>query len=148
MSNVRIQSTALMLIQEQYQDLLLRSSLHNQLLFECMGYHKEIQLSIMSCVPFLVPFLYPVRMLFQVSWTCSVITSVLSERSIEFTDLITERSKILNPEYSIDRDQPTSWASPLRINTLLCRPICVLILRDVPIVRQDYPSVGRVCDVR
>ena len=26
---------------------------------------------------------------------------------------------MLNPEYSIDRDQPTSQASPLRINVLL-----------------------------
>ena len=43
----------------------------------------------------------------------SVITSKLSERAIEFADLITERGKILNPEYSIDRDQPTSRASPL-----------------------------------
>ena len=33
---------------------------------------------------------------------------------------MTERGKILNPEYSVDRDQPTSRASPLRINTLLC----------------------------
>ena len=32
----------------------------------------------------------------------------------------TERGKILNPEYSICRDQPTSRASPLRINALLC----------------------------
>ena len=61
---------------------------------------------------------------------------------------MTERCKVLNPEYNIFRDQPTPRASPLRINTLLCRPICVLILRDLPIVWQDYPSVGRVCDVR
>ena len=32
-----------------------------------------------------------------------------------------ERSKVINPEYSIDRDQPTSRASPLRINDLLSR---------------------------
>ena len=49
----------------------------------------------------------------------SRITSKLSERSIEFADLITERGKILNPEYNICRDQPTSRASPLRINDLL-----------------------------
>ena len=49
----------------------------------------------------------------------SGITSKLSERSIEFADLITERGKILNPEYSIDSDRPTSRASPLRINVLL-----------------------------
>ena len=48
-----------------------------------------------------------------------MITSKLSERSIEFADLITERGKILNPEYNICRDQPTSRASPLRINDLL-----------------------------
>ena len=34
-----------------------------------------------------------------------------------------ERSKILNPEYSIDRDQPASRVSPLRINDLLCRDL-------------------------
>ena len=33
----------------------------------------------------------------------------------------TERGKLLNPEYSIFRDQPTPGASPLRINTLLSR---------------------------
>ena len=33
----------------------------------------------------------------------------------------TERGKTLNPEYSIDRDQPTSRASPLGINALLFR---------------------------
>ena len=32
---------------------------------------------------------------------------------------MTERGKILNPEYSIFRDQPIAGASPLRINTLL-----------------------------
>ena len=32
---------------------------------------------------------------------------------------MTERGKVLNTEYSINRDQPTSGASPLRINTLL-----------------------------
>ena len=31
----------------------------------------------------------------------------------------TERGKVINPEYSIFRDQPTPGASPLRINTLL-----------------------------
>ena len=49
----------------------------------------------------------------------SRITSKLSERAIEFADLITERCKILNPEYNICRDQPASRASPLRINDLL-----------------------------
>ena len=29
-----------------------------------------------------------------------------------------ERSKVLNPKYNIDRDQPIAGASPLRINTL------------------------------
>ena len=33
---------------------------------------------------------------------------------------MTERGKVKNPEYSICRDQPTSRASPLRVNTLLC----------------------------
>ena len=32
---------------------------------------------------------------------------------------MTERGKILNPDYNINRDQPTSRASPLRINVLL-----------------------------
>jgi len=32
-----------------------------------------------------------------------------------------ERGKILNPKYSIVRDQPASRASPLRINVLLFR---------------------------
>ena len=32
---------------------------------------------------------------------------------------MTERGKVLNPEYSIFRDQPIAGASPLRINTLL-----------------------------
>ena len=32
---------------------------------------------------------------------------------------MTERCKVLNPEYSIFRDQPIPGASPLRINTLL-----------------------------
>ena len=44
---------------------------------------------------------------------------MLSERRNQFADQKTERGKVLNPEYSIDRDQPTSRASPLRINTLL-----------------------------
>ena len=51
----------------------------------------------------------------------SVITSKLSQRAIEFADLITERGEVLNPKYNIDRDQPTSWASPLGINVLLSR---------------------------
>ena len=33
----------------------------------------------------------------------------------------TERGKVLNPEYSLFRDQPIPGASPLRINTLLSR---------------------------
>ena len=49
----------------------------------------------------------------------SRITSVLSERPLKFAGQKTERCKILNPQYNIDRDQPTSQASPLRINTLL-----------------------------
>ena len=32
---------------------------------------------------------------------------------------MTERGKVLNPEYNIFRDQPIAKASPLRINTLL-----------------------------
>ena len=51
----------------------------------------------------------------------SRITSVLSERPLKSADPKTERGKILNPEYSIFRDQPTPRASPLRINTLLFR---------------------------
>ena len=51
-----------------------------------------------------------------------MITSKLSERSIEFADQKTERGKVINREYSIDRDQATAGASPLRINVLLsCR---------------------------
>ena len=46
---------------------------------------------------------------------------MLSERPLKSADQKTERGKVLNPEYSIDRDQSTSWASPLRINTLLYR---------------------------
>ena len=53
----------------------------------------------------------------------SRITSVLSERPLKSADQKTERGKILNPEYNINRDQPTSRASPLRINTLLCRVV-------------------------
>ena len=49
----------------------------------------------------------------------SEITSKLSERPLKSADQKTERGKILNPEYNICRDQPTSWASPLRINALL-----------------------------
>ena len=51
----------------------------------------------------------------------SEVTSVLSERPLKFADQKTERGKILNPEYSICRDQPTRRASPLRINDLLSR---------------------------
>ena len=49
----------------------------------------------------------------------SRITSVLFERPFKSADQKTERGKVLNPEYSINRDHPTSRASPLRINTLL-----------------------------
>ena len=49
------------------------------------------------------------------------ITSVLSERPFKLADQKTERGKMLNPEYNICRDQPTSRASPLRINDLLSR---------------------------
>ena len=48
-----------------------------------------------------------------------MITSKLSERSNESADRKMERGEVLNPEYSIDRDQSTSQASPLRINVLL-----------------------------
>ena len=51
------------------------------------------------------------------------ITSKLSERAIEFADQKMELGKILNPEYNIFRDQPIAGASPLRINTLLCREL-------------------------
>ena len=54
-----------------------------------------------------------------VPYCLSLITSVLSERPLKSADQKTERSKVINPQYSIDRDQPTSRASPLRINTLL-----------------------------
>ena len=53
----------------------------------------------------------------------SGITSVLSERPFKSADQKTERGKLLNPEYNIFRDQPTSRASPLRINTLLSREL-------------------------
>ena len=49
----------------------------------------------------------------------SDITSKLSERPFKLADQKTERGKILNPEYSIFRDQPVPGASPLRINALL-----------------------------
>ena len=52
------------------------------------------------------------------------ITSKLSERPLKFADQKTERGKVLNPEYIIDRDQPTSRASPLRINVLLSAAFC------------------------
>ena len=55
----------------------------------------------------------------RTTFIMSTITSVLSERPFKLADQKTERGKILNPEYSICRDQPTSRASPLRINTLL-----------------------------
>ena len=51
----------------------------------------------------------------------SEITSALSERPFKYADQKTEPGKVLNPEYNINRDQPTSRASPLRINALLSR---------------------------
>ena len=66
----------------------------------------------------------------------SEITSKLSERSIEFADLITERGKILNPEYIICRDQPTSRASPLRINVLLSH--LLIFLSRLPQVLHSH----------
>ena len=59
----------------------------------------------------------------KVSVGRSCITSVLSERPLRLADQKMERGKMLNPEYSICRDQPTSQASPLRINDLLSRVI-------------------------
>ena len=47
------------------------------------------------------------------------ITSKLSKRPFKDAVQKTARGKILNPQYSTDRDQPTSRASPLRINDLL-----------------------------
>ena len=61
-------------------------------------------------------------MALALSWlnnSSSDITSKLSERPLKLADQKPERGKILIPEYSIDRDQPTSRASPLRINVLL-----------------------------
>ena len=49
----------------------------------------------------------------------SGITSALSQRPKKSADLRMERSKVINPEYNIARDQPTSRASPLGINALL-----------------------------
>ena len=69
--------------------------------------------------------MYPVKFVHDFSR----ITSKLSERSIELADLITERGKILNPEYSICRDQPTTGASPLRINVLLSHDCLQLLKR-------------------
>ena len=45
-----------------------------------------------------------------------------------------ERGKILNPEYSIDRDQPTPGASPLRI--IVCYTAdAIVFMQEQP---QDY----------
>ena len=63
----------------------------------------------------------PVQLRFSFRYLFSRITSVLSERPLKLADQKTERGEILNPQYNIDRDQPTSRASPLRINTLLFR---------------------------
>ena len=53
----------------------------------------------------------------------SGLTSALSERQLKYADQKTERVKVINPEYSICRDQPASRASPLRINALLYREL-------------------------
>ena len=65
------------------------------------------------------------------------ITSKLSERPLKSAELITERGKILNPEYSIDRDQPTSRASPLRINDLLSTVYRIECQLSVRLSRND-----------
>ena len=54
---------------------------------------------------------------------------MLSERPLKLAVQKTERGKISNPEYSTCRDQPTSQASPLRINDLLS---CVFSIPSVP----------------
>ena len=54
------------------------------------------------------------------------ITSALSQRPYEYADQKTERGKVVNPKYSIDRDLPTSRASPLGINALLSLAACDL----------------------
>ena len=69
---------------------------------------------------------FSIEDLYSVAFGRSVITSVLSERPLKYADQKTERGKILNPQNSIDRDQPTSRASPLRINTLLSREFLIL----------------------
>ena len=53
---------------------------------------------------------------------------MLSERPLKYAHQKTERGKVLNPQYSIDRDQRTSRASPLRINTLLFYAVASLVL--------------------
>ena len=66
-------------------------------------------------------------------YALSQITSVLSERPLKSADQKTERGRLLNPEYNMDRDQPTSQASPLRINTLLsAASFCGIVTRRSP----------------
>ena len=67
---------------------------------------------------------------------------MLSERPLKSADQKTERSKILNPEYNMDRDQPTSRASPLRINTLLFGGLGTLILTEIMPVHAHEKSFG------
>ena len=69
------------------------------------------------------------------------ITSKLSERPLKLADQKLERGKVLNPEYSICRDQPTSQASPLRINDLLsaaCFVVTFLGVCRITLGFQDY----------
>ena len=79
-----------------------------------------------------------------------MITSKLSERPFEFADLITERGKILNPEYSICRDQPTTGVSPLRINVLLSSGGLKLIdrLRGVILAIVNYWPFAQIFNER
>ena len=65
----------------------------------------------------------------RIAWEGSGITSKLSERPLKLAGQKLERGKMLIPEYSTDRDQPTSRASPLRINDLLSRVSSTFSLR-------------------
>ena len=67
----------------------------------------------------------------QLESDLSEITSKLSERPLKSADQKMERSKVINPEYSIDRDQPTSRASPLRINDLLSTRLLNLVAAQI-----------------
>ena len=53
---------------------------------------------------------------------------------------MTERCKVINPEYSIFRDQPIARASPLRINTLLCADYFANIVQ-ITIVNAIWESI-------